>query len=65
MSTECYPIAMLPNTARLYRDYLAMGEGSGASVRGWYGAEPLSRSWMVCAPRVGHAMAAARTRDRA
>jgi len=60
MSTECYPIAMLPNTARLYRDYLAMGEGSGASVRGWYGAEPLSRSWMVCAPRVGHAEELAR-----
>jgi bacillithiol biosynthesis cysteine-adding enzyme BshC len=47
MSTECYPIATLPHTTKLFRDYLAMGEGGVASpLRGWYGAEPLGRAWM-------------------
>jgi bacillithiol biosynthesis cysteine-adding enzyme BshC len=47
MSTECYPIATLPHTTKLYRDFLAMGEGgAGSAVRGWYGAEPLGRAWM-------------------
>jgi bacillithiol biosynthesis cysteine-adding enzyme BshC len=47
MSTECYPIATLPHTTRLFRDFLAMGDGGAASqVRGWYGAEPLGRAWM-------------------
>jgi bacillithiol biosynthesis cysteine-adding enzyme BshC len=47
MSTECYPIATLPHTTKLFRDYLAMGEGGAVSaVRGWYGAEPLGRGWM-------------------
>jgi len=48
MSTECYPIATLPHVTRLYRDYLAMGEGAAAvsAVRGWYGAEPLGGGWM-------------------
>lgn len=45
MSTECYPIATLPHTTRLFRDFLAMSDG-GAAVRGWYGAEPLGRGWM-------------------
>ena len=47
MSAECYPIAMLPNTTQLYRDYLAMGDSAASSpVRAWYGAEPLGRAWM-------------------
>ena len=54
MSTECYPIAMLPNTSRLYRDYVAMGEAPGSRVRAWYGAEPLGRSWMRPAPPPPH-----------
>jgi bacillithiol biosynthesis cysteine-adding enzyme BshC len=47
MSTECYPIATLPHTTKLFRDFLAMGDGSGAApIRGWFGAEPLGRGWM-------------------
>ena len=47
MSTECYPIATLPHTTRLFRDFLAMGDSSADSpVRGWYGSEPLGRAWM-------------------
>ena len=41
MSTECYPITVLPHVSRLYREYLAMGESAADSrVRGWYGGEP-------------------------
>jgi bacillithiol biosynthesis cysteine-adding enzyme BshC len=48
MSTECYPIATLPHTTRLFRDFLAMGESATAEpVRAWYGAEPLGSAWMV------------------
>src|ERR1017187_10002620 len=47
MSTECYPIATLPHTTRLFRDFLAMGDSAaGDPVRRWYGAEPLGRAWM-------------------
>ncbi len=47
MSTECYPIATLPHTTKLFRDFLAMGDSDAASpMRGWYGAEPLGRTWM-------------------
>jgi bacillithiol biosynthesis cysteine-adding enzyme BshC len=47
MSTECYPIATLPNTTKLFRDFLAMGDGAASSpVRAWYGAEPLGGKWM-------------------
>ena len=47
MSTECYPIATLPNTTKLFRDYLAMGDSAAtSSVRAWYGAEPLGGKWM-------------------
>jgi bacillithiol biosynthesis cysteine-adding enzyme BshC len=66
MSTECYPIATLPHITKLYRDYLAMGDG-GAShsgtassrLRGWYGAEPLGNAWMRPAPATDHAIALA------
>jgi bacillithiol biosynthesis cysteine-adding enzyme BshC len=47
MSTECYPITMLPHVSQLYRGYLAMGDSSAdAPVRRWYGAEPLANGWM-------------------
>jgi bacillithiol biosynthesis cysteine-adding enzyme BshC len=53
MSTECYPIATLPHTTALYRDYLAMGDSAASEtdsaaspVRSWYGAEPLGAAWM-------------------
>jgi bacillithiol synthase len=44
MSAECYPIAVLPHTTQLYRDYLAMGEHD--RVRAWYGGTPLGGEWM-------------------
>ena len=47
MSTECYPITLLPNVTKLYREYLAMGESAtDASVRRWYGAEPMGGKWI-------------------
>jgi bacillithiol biosynthesis cysteine-adding enzyme BshC len=47
MSTECYPISVLPHISRLYRDYLAMPADS--SVAGWYGAHPFEARWMQAA----------------
>ena len=47
MSTECYPITILPHVTQLYRDYLAMPEGS--PVRGWYGGGPFTSEWMRAA----------------
>ena len=44
MSAECYPIAVLPHTTQLYRDYLAMSEHE--ALRGWYGSSPLGGEWM-------------------
>ncbi len=47
MSAECYPITLLPNVTKLYREYLAMGESAAdAPVRQWYGAEPFGGGWM-------------------
>jgi len=47
MSTECYPIATLPHTTKLFRDFLAMGDsGTASPVRQWYGSEPLGGKWM-------------------
>ena len=47
MSSECYPITVLPNISRLYRDYLAMAESDGDSaVRRWFGSEPFGGRWM-------------------
>jgi bacillithiol biosynthesis cysteine-adding enzyme BshC len=47
MSTECYPITVLPHISQLYRDYLAMGDQpAGSPVRRWYGAEPFSSRWI-------------------
>jgi bacillithiol synthase len=47
MSAECYPIAVLPHTTQLYRDYLAMGEHD--RVRAWYGGTALGGEWMRAA----------------
>ena len=47
MSSECYPITILPHISALYRDYLSMGESApGAPIRRWFGAEPLGNSWV-------------------
>ncbi|MDR3746333.1 MAG: bacillithiol biosynthesis cysteine-adding enzyme BshC [Acidobacteriaceae bacterium] len=47
MSTECYPIATLPHTTKLFRDFLAMGESAAPSpIREWFGADPRGHAWM-------------------
>jgi bacillithiol biosynthesis cysteine-adding enzyme BshC len=55
---------MLPNTAPLYRDYVAMGDTPGSPVRAWYGAEPLGRTWMRPGAAVPHAEALAQALER-
>jgi bacillithiol synthase len=65
MSTECYPIATLPHTTKLFRDYLAMGDSSAsAPVRAWYGAEPMGGAWMRPAGPSAHAGALADALER-
>ena len=65
MSTECYPIATLPHTTKLLRDFLAMGESAvGSPLRGWYGSEPLGRTWMKPAGPNTHADALADALER-
>ncbi len=65
MSTECYPIATLPHTTRLFRDFLAMGEsGAGSPVRPWYGSAPLGGRWMRPAPASSHPEALASALER-
>jgi bacillithiol synthase len=60
MSSECFPITVLPHVSRLYRDYLALGESAGdAEVRRWYGAEPFAGKWIGKAVPVKHAGALA------
>ncbi len=44
MSAECYPITVLPHVTQLYREFLAMPEGS--PVCEWYGGNPFSGEWM-------------------
>ncbi|MGD0444770.1 MAG: bacillithiol biosynthesis cysteine-adding enzyme BshC [Edaphobacter sp.] len=47
MSSECYPITVLPHMSQIYLDYLAMAESVGdAGVRRWFGAEPFAGKWM-------------------
>jgi bacillithiol biosynthesis cysteine-adding enzyme BshC len=47
MSSECFPITVLPHVSALYRDYLAMAESAAdAGVRRWYGAEPFAGRWI-------------------
>jgi bacillithiol biosynthesis cysteine-adding enzyme BshC len=60
MSSECFPITVLPHVSQLYRDYLAMADGAGdAAVRRWYGAEPFAGKWLGRAVPVKHAGALA------
>jgi bacillithiol synthase len=54
MSSECFPITVLPHVSQLYRDYLAMAESPDAVVRRWYGAEPFGGKWMGKAVAVKH-----------
>jgi len=47
MSSECFPITVLPNISKIYRDYLAMAESpKEAPVRRWFGAEPFAGKWV-------------------
>ncbi len=47
MSSECYPITVLPNVSKIYLDYLAMADSpKDAPVRKWYGAEPFAGKWI-------------------
>src|SRR5580692_4584835 len=56
MSSECFPITVLPHISPLYRDYLAMADSAGDSaVRRWYGAEPFAGKWLGKAVPVPHA----------
>jgi bacillithiol biosynthesis cysteine-adding enzyme BshC len=64
MSTECIPIATLPHTTRLFRDFLAMGESANSPVRAWYGAEPFGSEWMKPATASAHATTLADALER-
>jgi bacillithiol biosynthesis cysteine-adding enzyme BshC len=56
MSSECYPITVLPHVSQIYRDYLAMADSADdAPVRRWYGAEPFAGKWLGKATPVKHA----------
>ena len=56
MSTECFPITILPHVSQIYRDYLAMGESAAdAAVRRWYGGEPFAGKWLGRSVPVKHA----------
>jgi bacillithiol biosynthesis cysteine-adding enzyme BshC len=47
MSSECYPIKVLPHMSALYLDYLEMADSpADAGVRQWYGGEPFAGRWM-------------------
>jgi bacillithiol biosynthesis cysteine-adding enzyme BshC len=60
MSSECFPITVLPHVSQLYRDYLAMADSAGdAAVRRWYGAEPFAGKWLGRGVPVKHAGALA------
>jgi bacillithiol biosynthesis cysteine-adding enzyme BshC len=56
MSSECFPITVLPHVSQLYRDYLAKADSAGdAAVRRWYAAEPFAGRWLGKAASVEHA----------
>jgi len=47
MSSECFPITILPHVSKIYRDYLAMADSArDAAVRRWFGAEPFAGKWV-------------------
>src|SRR5271170_646785 len=56
MSSECFPITVLPHVSQIYRAYLAMADSTGdAAVRRWYGAEPFAGKWLGKSAPVKHA----------
>jgi bacillithiol synthase len=47
MSSECFPITVLPHMSKVYLDYLAMADSAeDAGVRRWFGAEPFAGKWV-------------------
>src|ERR1700722_15865537 len=62
MSVEGFPITVLPHVSQIYRDYLAMDEGT--TVRRWYGAEAFAGKWIGEGVPVGHADALADLLER-
>src|SRR5271156_1117135 len=65
MSSECFPITVLPHVSQIYRDYLAMAESAGDSaVRRWFGAEPFAGKWLGKGMPVRHIGALADLLDR-
>ncbi len=56
MSSECFPITVLPHMSKIYRDYLAMADSpKDAPVRRWYGSEPFAGKWMLDRQGLGSA----------
>jgi bacillithiol synthase len=65
MSTESIPIATLPNTTKLFRDYLDLGASdASSSLRQWYGADPIGSAWMKTPVTNPHAAALADALER-
>ena len=60
ISSECYPITVLPQMSTIYVDYLAMADSaSDAPVRRWFGAEPFGGKWVGKAAPVKNSRALA------
>jgi bacillithiol biosynthesis cysteine-adding enzyme BshC len=51
MTLECHPIATLPGTTALFRDYTeAAASPHAASLRRWYPSDPFTMDWAHLAP---------------
>ena len=50
-AAECYPVATVPGTSALFRDYADPGASEhAASLRRWYPADPFSMQWAHTSP---------------
>ncbi len=45
MSSECYPMSVLPHVSQLYGEFLGTPDAD-SPLRSWYGAEPTGPGWM-------------------
>jgi bacillithiol biosynthesis cysteine-adding enzyme BshC len=53
MEPECLPIATLPGTTALFRDYADWsGAAAGSDVRRWYPSDPFSMEWAKSSPQL-------------
>ena len=51
MDSQCYPIATLPGTTPLFRDFADHAAASHtAALRRWYPANPFSMDWASTSP---------------